>query len=146
MCACLKQRQVDGAYGTHARTGGDATAAVLQLSDVVFQGSNGGIPDTRINVAFFLAGKERRTMGSITKCECRGLVDGNINRTSRVRLVPGMNQFAVNTQVFRVHEFSFWLPARHRVDASNRPSRISGKPISITHKSLANSDSEHNLR
>ena len=143
MCACLKQGQIHGAYGTHARTGGDATAAVLQLGDVVFQSADGGIPDARIDVAFFLPGKQGRAMRSIPESECGRLVDGNIDRTSCVRLVPGMNQFAVNTQVFRVHEFSFWLPGRHRVDASNRPSRSSGKPISITHKSFANSDSEH---
>ena len=137
MCACLKQGQIHGAYGTHARTGGDATAAVLQLGDVVFQSADGGVPDARVDVALFLAGKQRRAMRSIAESECGGLVDGNIDRTSCIRLVSCMNQLAVNTQVFRVHDFSFWLPGRDRVDASNRPSRSSGKRTSITHNSIS---------
>src|ERR1019366_1161503 len=120
VCAGLKQGQIYGANRTHARTGSDATAAVLQLGDVVFKSGDGGIPDTRIDVAFFLAGKQRRAMRSITKGERGRLVDGNIDRTSCVRLVSRANQFAVNTQMFRVHEISFWLPGRGRIDASSR--------------------------
>jgi len=110
MRACAKKGQIDGAYSTHARTGGDATAAVLQLGDVVFQSGDGGIPDARVDVTVFLAGEQCCAMGRIAESERGCLVDGNVHRTRCIRLVSCMNQLAVDTQVFRVHALS--LPAR----------------------------------
>src|SRR6516164_3205936 len=68
-------------------------------------------------------------MRRIQESEGRCLIDGNVDRTRRICLMPCVNQFAVDTQVLRIHEISFWLPVHGCDDARNATAVTRGNEL-----------------
>ena len=104
MLACGGDGPQAGGDGAHAGGGGHAGFAALQCSHLGLQHGGGGVAQTGVDVARFLAGKTASALLAAVKYKCGGLENGRGQRAVlRVLHIAGVDGFGAETAVFIQH-------------------------------------------